>query len=463
MSVGTIGTGLAPIAADAVGRRSGLMSLLAPLDFPRQAVANAGKSLGGLFSGEGDLGSALMGLAPALLGGAAGLLTGNPLIGSGAAGALQGLGNATGLDAFQAPTPQDVAGSLGVPEESYLGTALVNAMIDPLSFAGIMPALRAGPAQLEQQAARMGLSSLPTEAALSGVEGSYGGLMAKAREAATLQDAQGVMGGAMSNMDAYLGANMPGGEARFGAALNPNQPGSTLQEMLTTASDPRLAAVQYNPAVQASLPDLGQQLTSTMRVPQAAAPDVMEFLNRTGQGLLNPGPGGTTQIAGQIPPGLTRGQGGWVRLGESGLPPAQPPLQMGALPPEMLRPSPMPSLADLAQGMQQGAAVAQPPFPQGLAGVTPGQAGMMRSNLAGIGEPMGSLPPRGVMDMPIDEALRLLQMESRQTGQSLQQMLLQARQMPPEQVELWRRLYPGLEPGRMPEVSSGLLQANPVF
>lgn len=463
MSVASsLGTGLAPIAADAIGRRTGLFDLLSPLDYPRRAVANAVKGVGNLFSGEGNIGDSLLSMAPALLGGAAGMLTGNPLLMGGlAAGALQGAGQMTGQEAFNAPTPQEFAGSLGIPEESFLGTALANAMIDPMTYAGLFPAFRAGAAPVEQQLAKMGLSEIPAETALAGVENTAGSALAKAREAATLQDAQGVFGQALGNTDQWLAANMPAGEARFGAALNPNQPGSTLQEMLGTLSDPRLASVEYNPAMQASLPPLGggNPLTSTMRVGQGAAPDVMEFLERTGQAMLPPGPGGATQIAGSFPPGLSRAQGGWARLGESGLPPLQPPLQMGQLPPELLRPSPMPSLADLAQGMQGGMPVSNPMIPQATAGINPSQSLMMRQNLAGIGEAGG----RGIMDMPIDEALRMLQQESRKTGSSLQQMLQQIRSLPPEQLELMKRMYPGMEAGAMPNVTSGLMQANPVI
>lgn len=453
------GTALAPIAADAIGRRSGLFDLLTPLDYPRRAVANAGAKLGGLLSGDTSFGDALMGAAPALLGGAAGLMTGNPLLmGALAAGGLQGLGEATGQEAFEAPTPQDVAQAMGGSPDSFLGTALANAAIDPLTYAGILPAIRGMRAPVQAQAAAMGLASAPTDAMLAGAENAYGGMMSRAREAATLGEAEAMMRSAMGGVDDYLARAMPGGEARFGAPLaNPNNPGSTLQELLDFATDPRAAYVDYAPGAAANLNPLGQPLTSTIRTGNQAAPEVMEFLERTGQAMLPPGPGGWTEIAGNVPAGLSRGRGGWMGIGPEGLPPARDTFTLGALPPDLLRPQQLPSLAELTMGTRGGLPVASPTIPQSVSPVSAQQLTTARANLAGIGQ-----AGTGVMDMPLDEAVRLLNLERRGAASGLQQALQQVQQLAPEQLEMLRRLYPGFTPGSAPALPGNLFNANPM-
>lgn len=447
-------TGLAPVAAEALGRGSGLFSLLRPLDWPRQAVANAGQSLGELLGGERSLPSAMMGMAPALGGAALGGLMGNPLLGLALGGGLaQGALGATGMEEFDAPTPQDVAGSLGMG--GLAGTVAANAMIDPLTFLGMPSAARALRAPVDDAARGMGLAGPPTDALEASVRGVGGDIFARSSEAATLGQAEDVFGRALAGVDDFAARTAPGGELRFGGPLaDPNAAPGGLQAMLQQAQDPRLAYLQYTPESQAMLPSLGEDLFSQVRVGGAQAPDVMEFLGRTNQALLPPA-GGRATIAGQIPPGLDRGAGGWLRVGAEGMPPPAPQLQLGELPPDLLRPSPAPSLSDLALGAQGGRPVATPALPPSLAGVTPEDLIKVRRSLAGIGDVSGGAYA-GVADLPLDQALAVLARERGTSSSALAQALARAQAMGPDEQALFRVLFPGVDTAAAP-VSPGAL------
>jgi hypothetical protein len=137
--------GLGGLAGGAVGA---LGNLLSPLDYPRQAALNAVRQPLRYLSGQGsasDLAGALPGLAGAAV--AAPLIAtgvGAPLgigIGSLVAGAGQGLGKATGSEAFEAPTPGDLAEMAGIHKENNpwghaLGSMAIGMATDPLSYVG---------------------------------------------------------------------------------------------------------------------------------------------------------------------------------------------------------------------------------------------------------------------------------------------------------------------------------------
>lgn len=116
--------------------RSKLLDLLAPLDYPRQALWNLLRGAGKLVSGEGSADD-LLGALPGAIG--AGVAAFNPLGllgGALAGGAAQGLGKLTDSPAFEANTPGDLVESLGGDRDSFLQNALVGIPTDPLTYAG---------------------------------------------------------------------------------------------------------------------------------------------------------------------------------------------------------------------------------------------------------------------------------------------------------------------------------------
>lgn len=134
-----IGGNLGGAAGAAGGGLLGsLGSLLAPLDYPRQALWNLARSVGRGLTNQGSWDDALRAIP-----GAAGALGTSILAGSGVGmpaaiglgslvgGIGQGFGNATDEDKFKAPTAEDVTGS-----DNPLLNMLVSAAGDPLTFAG---------------------------------------------------------------------------------------------------------------------------------------------------------------------------------------------------------------------------------------------------------------------------------------------------------------------------------------
>lgn len=116
-----------------------LSELLAPLDYPRQALANLGRSAYRGLSGEGSWEDVLSAL-PGALGVAGGAALGGPLgailTGSLIGGAAQGLGRLSGHRAFEAPTTGELVGQLGGDPESTVHTMGLGLATDPLSYAG---------------------------------------------------------------------------------------------------------------------------------------------------------------------------------------------------------------------------------------------------------------------------------------------------------------------------------------
>jgi hypothetical protein len=114
----------------------GFFDLLAPLDYPRQALWNVPSALS-----KGDF----LGALPGLFGGAAGLglaATGAglpmALLGGSALGGLaQGAGRSTGSESFDAPTPSALLEALGGDPEGtggMLGSMALGALGDPLMW-----------------------------------------------------------------------------------------------------------------------------------------------------------------------------------------------------------------------------------------------------------------------------------------------------------------------------------------
>jgi hypothetical protein len=131
-------TFLGGAAGGAAGRSGSIFDLLAPLDYPRQALWNIPAALS-----KGDI----LGALPGLLGGAAGLGlaatgAGLPLAllgGSLTGGAAQALGRATGSESFDAPTPSALVAALGMDPESLPGMGAgigLGLAGDPLTYVG---------------------------------------------------------------------------------------------------------------------------------------------------------------------------------------------------------------------------------------------------------------------------------------------------------------------------------------
>ncbi len=111
-----------------------MFNLLAPLDYPRQAAANLVRGAGRFVDGEGTAQDAL-GMLP----GAAGLLAApllSPLGGAALAGGLQGLGQLSGMEAFNAPDPSALVEALGGDPESSVQGMAAALDSDPMTYAG---------------------------------------------------------------------------------------------------------------------------------------------------------------------------------------------------------------------------------------------------------------------------------------------------------------------------------------
>jgi len=117
-----------------------LGEVLSPLDWPRRAAAN-------LFAAPSramDTGDAshLWGAVPGAAGAVLGGVMGGPLgilVGSLLAGGLQGMGQATGSEVFDAPNVSDLTGT-----EDFAPNLLVGMLTDPLTFAGGIGGAAAG-------------------------------------------------------------------------------------------------------------------------------------------------------------------------------------------------------------------------------------------------------------------------------------------------------------------------------
>lgn len=136
--------GIGSGAGAAVGElgRSSILDLLAPLDYPRQALYNLVRGPSRLLSGEGDW-SDVLGMVPGLVGALSLPFTGG--LGAAAIGGLtQGLGKATGMEAFSAATPADLVESVGGDRGSLLQTLLAGIATDPLTYAGGFQGARMG-------------------------------------------------------------------------------------------------------------------------------------------------------------------------------------------------------------------------------------------------------------------------------------------------------------------------------
>lgn len=115
-----------------------MLELLAPLDYPRQALANLTRGLGRAFEGEASADD-YIGMLPAAFGVGAGLAGLGPLGMALSAGLGQGLGRLTGMEAFDAPTVQDTVSAIGGDPDSLIQNLGVQMATDPLTFAGVGP------------------------------------------------------------------------------------------------------------------------------------------------------------------------------------------------------------------------------------------------------------------------------------------------------------------------------------
>jgi hypothetical protein len=140
---GTLGSYLGGAAGGTAGAGAGaapgmLGQLLAPLDYPRQALWNAVRSGGRALTGEGTWDDALAAVPGALGGLAAGGLmlsgAGAPAgiaVGSLLGGLAQGAGKSTGNERYNAPEVSDLTGT-----DDMMPNMLVGALTDPLTYAG---------------------------------------------------------------------------------------------------------------------------------------------------------------------------------------------------------------------------------------------------------------------------------------------------------------------------------------
>ena len=110
-----------------------LSDLLAPLDYPRQALYGLGRGVYKGLSGEGTMDD-LIGALPGIAGlGAAPL---GPLAMALVGGLAQGAGKMTGMKAYDAPSTQDLLEGIGADKDNpwlNMGTQLLT---DPLTYAG---------------------------------------------------------------------------------------------------------------------------------------------------------------------------------------------------------------------------------------------------------------------------------------------------------------------------------------
>lgn len=113
-----------------------MLELLEPLDYPRRALANLGRGVGRLATGDVSA-DELFRLAPGVAGVLSSALLGLPA-GALVGGALHGLGQMAAPETFDAPTPGDIVEGLGGDRESFLQSALAQVATDPLTYAGGM-------------------------------------------------------------------------------------------------------------------------------------------------------------------------------------------------------------------------------------------------------------------------------------------------------------------------------------
>ncbi len=121
-------------AGAAPGLLGRLSSLLEPLDYPRQALANLVGGAGSL-NWESMLPGAL-GLAAGGVTAAAGMAPLAPLIGSLVGGAAQGFGLSSDPETYRAPTPGEVSTAMGLADHPITNFA-VGAMTDPMMLGGM--------------------------------------------------------------------------------------------------------------------------------------------------------------------------------------------------------------------------------------------------------------------------------------------------------------------------------------
>jgi len=156
-----LGMGAGVLGAGAALHGAGLGDLLSPLDWPRQAAYNLfGAPIKAAQSGNW---SDLLGAVPGLAGGALGFAVGGPvgmLAGSALGGTLQGIGNASGSEAFNAPSVRDLTGT-----DDFLPNLAVGLATDPLMYAGGAGTWRAGKAALQGAEKAAPLAKALTEAA----------------------------------------------------------------------------------------------------------------------------------------------------------------------------------------------------------------------------------------------------------------------------------------------------------
>jgi hypothetical protein len=127
------------LGAGAAIHGAGLGQILQPLDWPRQAAYNLfAAPYRALETGDpSELLGAIPGASGAILGGAVGGPLG-VLAGSILGGGLQGAGQATGFEQFNAPTVEDLSGT-----DEFIPNFLLGALTDPLTYAGGSAAWRA--------------------------------------------------------------------------------------------------------------------------------------------------------------------------------------------------------------------------------------------------------------------------------------------------------------------------------
>jgi hypothetical protein len=125
-----------------MGLFDSMSSMLAPLDYPRQALYNLGRSAHRGFSGEGSMDD-LVSALPGALGVAS--LAAAPFTGGltlpfamAMAGGAQGVGKALGDERYDAATPADLVEHLGGDRDNPLTTTLAQLATDPLTYAGIL-------------------------------------------------------------------------------------------------------------------------------------------------------------------------------------------------------------------------------------------------------------------------------------------------------------------------------------
>lgn len=169
------GGSLGALGGNALGR---LGAILEPLDYPRQAAANLAIAPW-LFPGNSSAAAMLPGALGLLAGGAAAFTPAAPfapLIGTGVAGAAQGLGKMIAPETFAAPTTGDELEAMGQDRESLVGNLLLGALTDPLTYAGATVGAGAG--------AGLGRAKglIAAEGALAGEEATLGRLIEAAAE-----------------------------------------------------------------------------------------------------------------------------------------------------------------------------------------------------------------------------------------------------------------------------------------